>query len=48
MFGITQEVDIDKLSDFEVLRGNVLDDLGEVVGDIATFGNELLHNALLV
>lgn len=31
MLGIAQEVNIDKLSDLEVLRGDVLDDLGEVV-----------------
>lgn len=31
MLCIAQEVDVNKLSDFEVLRGNVLDDLGEVV-----------------
>lgn len=31
MLGVAQEIDIDKLSDLEVLRSNVLDDLGEVV-----------------
>ena len=48
MFGVAQEVDINELSDLKVLRGDILDDLREVVRDIAAFGNELLQDALLV
>ena len=39
--GVAQEVDVHELADFEVVRGDVLDDLGEVLGDVAALGDEL-------
>ena len=38
---ITQDIDVDQLADFEVVRCNVLDYLCEELGYISTFGNEL-------
>lgn len=41
VFGIAQEIDVDQLPYLKVLRGDVLDYLGEVVGYVSAFGYEL-------
>ena len=41
---MAQEVDVDELADLEVGGGDVLDDLGEELGDVAAFGEELGSN----
>jgi hypothetical protein len=41
MLRVTQQVDVDQFADLEILGCHILDNLREVLGDIASFGDEL-------
>ena len=41
LFSIAEEVYVDQLADFEIVGGNVLDNLREELRDIATLGDQL-------
>lgn len=38
---MSNEIDVDEFADLEVGRGDVEDDLGKELGDVATFGDKL-------
>ena len=41
MFRITKEVNVDELSDLKVVGGDILDYLGEELGDVSALGDQL-------
>ena len=41
-FGVAEEEDVDEFADLEVGGCDVLDDVGEEVGDVSALGDELL------